>query len=180
MKVIFLDHDGVICLAQQWGGRFKKKGFNRNLSTPLDLRMDNFDPKAIKLLNRILDETGAEIVVSSDWRNWSTREQMQEMYVTRGIKPLIGMTPFLENCEVPNGFIWSHETDLEQTRSLEILQWIKDHPGVTHWVAVDDLDMSLHETREFTWGLENFVCTPRSLEGIKQCDVADKIIKFLS
>lgn len=26
MKIIFLDHDGVICLSQQWGGRFKKKG----------------------------------------------------------------------------------------------------------------------------------------------------------
>ena len=37
--------------------------------------MDDFDSKAVKLLNRILDETGAEIVVSSDWRNWSTLEQ---------------------------------------------------------------------------------------------------------
>ena len=25
MKVIFLDHDGVICLPQQWGGRHKKR-----------------------------------------------------------------------------------------------------------------------------------------------------------
>ena len=29
MKVIFLDHDGVICLPQQWGGRHKKKENNR-------------------------------------------------------------------------------------------------------------------------------------------------------
>lgn len=180
MKVIFLDHDGVICLAQQWGGRYKKKGFSRDPLAPLDLRMDNFDPKAIRLLNRILDETGAEIVVSSDWRNWGTLEQMQEMYVTRGIKPPIGVTPFLENCEVPSGFIWSHEADLEQTRSLEILQWIKDHPEVTNWVAVDDLDMSLREIGKFTWGLENFVLTPLSHEGIKQSGVAEKVIKFLS
>ena len=25
MKVIFLDHDGVICLSSEWGGRFKKQ-----------------------------------------------------------------------------------------------------------------------------------------------------------
>jgi len=179
MKVIFLDHDGVICLAQQWGSRFKKKGFNRSRSTPLDHRMDNFDPTAIAVLRRILDKTDAEIVVSSDWRKFGTLEQMQEMYVTRGIKPPIGVTPFLENCEVPNGFIWSRDVDLEQTRSLEILQWLKDHPEVTHWVAVDDLDMSLRETSKFTWGLENFVCTPRSREGIKQSGIADKILKFI-
>ena len=28
MKVLFLDHDGVICLSDEWGGRFKKKGFD--------------------------------------------------------------------------------------------------------------------------------------------------------
>jgi len=25
MKVIFLDHDGVICLSSEWGNRFKKQ-----------------------------------------------------------------------------------------------------------------------------------------------------------
>ncbi len=25
MKVIFLDHDGVICLSSEWGGRYKKQ-----------------------------------------------------------------------------------------------------------------------------------------------------------
>ena len=25
MKVIFLDHDGVICLSGNWGSRFKKQ-----------------------------------------------------------------------------------------------------------------------------------------------------------
>ena len=54
MKVIFLDHDGVICLSQQWGGRFKKAGFDSNPETPLDIRMDNFDKKAIKVLNEII------------------------------------------------------------------------------------------------------------------------------
>ena len=30
--ILFLDHDGVICLSDNWGGRFKKKGFDTVLS----------------------------------------------------------------------------------------------------------------------------------------------------
>ena len=57
MKVLFLDHDGVICLSSQWGGRFKKKGYDSNPETPLDIRMDSFDTKAVKVLNQIIEET---------------------------------------------------------------------------------------------------------------------------
>ncbi len=74
MKVLFLDHDGVICLSTEWGGRFKKqkKWGGRKMSmsngeVPLEYRFDNFNKKAVKVLNEILEETGAEIVVSSDW-----------------------------------------------------------------------------------------------------------------
>ena len=58
MKVIFLDHDGVICLSNNWGGRFKKKSFDSNPETPMDIRMDDFDNKAVKVLKEIIDETG--------------------------------------------------------------------------------------------------------------------------
>ena len=179
MKVLFLDHDGVICLSNNWGGRYKKKGYDSNPETLMDIRMDSFDSKAVKVLNSIVEQTGCEIVVSSDWKRWGTLEQMQEMYVTRGIKPPIGLTPLLKNCTIHgNNFIWSKEWDLEQERSIEIKQYLHDHPEITHWVAVDDLNMSNDE--EFKpWGLENFVLTPKSSEGIKQSGVKDKILKFL-
>ena len=96
MKVLFLDHDGVICLSNNWGGRFKKVGFDSNPETPLDIRMDNFDVKAVKLLNSIVDITGCELVISSDWKLQGTLEQMKEMFVTRGIKPPIDYTPNLK------------------------------------------------------------------------------------
>jgi hypothetical protein len=82
-KIIFLDHDGVICLSEAWGGRFKKKGFDSNPETPIDIRMDDFDVKAVKVLNNIIEITGCEIVVSSDWKLHGTLEQMKEMYITR-------------------------------------------------------------------------------------------------
>jgi hypothetical protein len=180
MKVIFLDHDGVICLSPQWGGRFKKRGYDSNPDTPLDVRMDNFDQKAVKVLNSIIEKTNCELVISSDWKRWGTLEQMKEMYVVRGIKPPIDYTPNLVDCTIHgNNFIWSPDWDLEQTRSIEIKQYLHDHPEITHWVSVDDLDMSKNGESWREWGLDNFVLTPRGYEGIKQSGVKDKILKFL-
>ena len=69
---------------------------------------------------------------------------------------------------------------LEQERHVEILEWLTRHPEVTHWVAIDDLNMAKnYENIERTWGLENFVLTPRSLEGIKQSGIKEKVLEFL-
>lgn len=180
MKILFLDHDGVICLSSQWGGRYKKKGYDSNPETPMDIRMDSFDSKAVKILNEIIEKTGCEIVISSDWKRWGTLKQIQEMYITRGIKPPIGITPFIKDCTVHgNNYIWSDKWELEQERSIEIKQWLHDHPEVIDWVAVDDLDMSNGESWK-NWGLTNFVhCKRPSNEGIKQSGIKEKILKYL-
>ena len=190
-KVIFLDHDGVICLANNWGTRWKKqrnarKKFSEDeMSLPVSARFDNFDIKSIKILNEIVKETGAEIVVTSDWRNWATVEEMGDYYDSQKVvKKPIGFTKFLGECEYDNDFHWSREWDLEQTRSIEIKQYLKEHPEITHWVAIDDLNMgkkiisySMEYNRD--WGLDNFVHTPRKREGIKQCGIKEKILSYL-
>ena len=194
MKVIFLDHDGVICLSTEWGGRYKKreKWDGQKLSMtpleiPLEYRFDNFNQKAVKILNQILEETGAEIVVSSDWKRWATVEEMGEYYESKGIiKKPIAFTPNLGECTVHgNNFIWSREWDLEQTRTIEIKQYLHDHPEVTHWVSIDDLNMGkngMSYSIEWThdWGLDNFVLTPKSNEGIKQSGIKEKVLNFLT
>ena len=178
MKILFLDHDGVICLSTEWGSRFKKK-----------TKFDNFNKKAVKVLNEIIKATDCEIVVSSDWRFHGTLEELQEYYTKSGvIKTPIDTTVinFLEKgVDFPADFQFNREWDLEQTRSLEIKKWLREHPEVTNWVAVDDLDMGktgLHYSVEFVhdWGLENFVKTPLEDEGIKQCGIKEKIIQFLN
>ena len=192
MKVIFLDHDGVICLPTEWGGRHKKqREFGRKMSQtvtemPVEVRFDNFNKKAVKVLNEILEETGAEIVVSSDWKRWATVEEIGEYYESKGIiKKPIAFTKHLNECEYDTNFIWSRSADLEQCRSIEIKQFLKEHPEVTHWVSIDDLNMGkICEDRwngpiEQPWGLDNFVLTPSSTEGIKQSGVKEKILKFL-
>jgi len=197
MKVIFLDNDGVICLSNNWGGRSKKWAKYRSANpesskllseAPTDVRFDDFDNKAIKILNEILEETGAEIVVSSDWRFHATLEELGEYYTSQGIsKKPIGFTKKLGECDQPENFPWSRHWDLEQSRSLEILQYLKDHPEVTNWVAVDDLNMGIPQTHETwgemtmdDWGLTNFVLTPKSSEGIKQTGLKEKILNKLN
>jgi hypothetical protein len=197
MKIIFLDHDGVICLDNNWGSRKKKqdKWGGRKLSMslreiPLEYRFDNFDKKAIDVLNEILETTGAEIVVSSDWKAWASIEQMGEYYEMQGIiKKPIAYTKNLGQCSFQDtkSFIWSATYDLEQSRYVEITQYLMDHPEITHWVSIDDLHMGRHvENSKYgafdrdDWGLENFVWTPRPSEGIKQSGVKEKILKYLS
>jgi len=186
MKVIFLDHDGVICLSNNWGNRFNKQkdwgGRKLSMTTlemPVEYRFDNFDEKAVKVLNEILEETGAEIVVSSDWKRWANVEEMGEYYESKGIikKPIAFTDSILwENYE---NFPWHRNWDLEQTRSLEISQYLGQNPQITHWVAIDDLNMSLQGEGDTQWGLNNFVLTPLNNEGIKQTGIKDKILKFL-
>jgi hypothetical protein len=204
MKIIFLDNDGVICLSNNWGGRFKKFKeyqkenptieFVNDKSIPVEYRFDNFDTKAIKVLNEILEITGAEIVVSSDWKKHATLEELGDYYESKGIikRPIAVTDLFAAKATEwdASGFIskefpWWRYDQLEQERHFEILHWLKEHPEVTHWVAVDDLNMGkeIHtrygdETRE--WGLTNFVWTPREDEGIKQSGIKEKIIKFLN
>lgn len=194
MKVIFLDHDGVICLSTEWGGRFKKQQkAGRKLSQsveslPVLARFDNFNKKAVKVLNEILEETGAEIVVSSDWKRWANTEELGEYYESQGIiKKPIAVTTNLGQCTWYNNmvWVWSRDWDLEMTRVIEIKQYLHDHPEITHWVSIDDLNMGKRGIQwnmefEHDWGLDNFVLTPSGREGIKQSGIKDKIIQFLN
>jgi hypothetical protein len=100
IKVIFLDNDGVICLSNNWGSRANKRKKDKislvmnDPDVEVKYRFDYFDKKAIKVLNQVLEETGAEIVVSSDWRLYANLEELGEYYLSEGIvkKPIGVMT----------------------------------------------------------------------------------------
>jgi hypothetical protein len=178
MKIIFLDNDGVICLSNNWGSRLKKPGFEDKLG-PLDSRMDNFDPKAVAVLNSIIEETGAELVISSDWKLHGSLEEIQEMYRFRGIKAPIDITPNLMDFDPDFAGLCNWKGWFNTARIVEIKKWLEAHPNVTQWVAVDDFDLSKRVGSVDDSGLENFVKTPNSNEGIKQCGVKEKIITYL-
>ena len=165
MKIIFLDIDGVISTAQCWGkGNDNKWGSYK------------FDPKCVAVLNFILQETGAEIVLSSDWKSHYTLQEMREIFTHNGvIKGPVSFTPYSKTYKGDN---------LEGGRSDEIKMWLELHAWKDDikWVAVDDLDLSEKYgeiSGNYIRGLKNFVHCPRHMEGIKQSGIVDKIVKFL-
>jgi len=192
MKVIFLDNDGVICLQDNWGNRYKKAReymIKNNIpeydismlkegKRPIEIRFDNFDKKAISVLNEILEETGAELVVSSDWKLHATLEELGEYYESQGIiKKPIDRTLNMDEFDLAGAGLFSWKGFRSKMRIVEIEQYLKDHPEITHWVAIDDMNMTPEANQGH--GLKNFVLTPRSNEGIKQCGIKEKVIDYL-
>src|SRR3954466_5115815 len=108
MKVIFLDIDGVL-----------------NCKTTSNPRKFPYivDPKLLKRLKRLLEQTGAKVVLSSTWR-----------YDPAGIFsakhsgiPFVDVIP-----DMP-----------KKPRRDEILAWLKRHPNVKRFVVIDDEDDEL-------------------------------------
>lgn len=177
MKILFLDHDGVICLSDNWGSRFKKqRSWGKVVGVPLqeipvEYRFDNFDRKSVGVLNEILKCTGCEIVVISDWRVHCTLEEMGEFYSNQGIiKKPIGFTRLIHEFDESSAALYTWKGWKERARIVEIRDYLERNE-VTSWVAVDDMNMN---------EMENFVQTKLSREGIKQCGIKEKIIRILN
>lgn len=112
MKVIFLDFDGVITIPPRWY-----------------LKADK-----IKYIKRIVDETGAKIVVSSSWRMDTIEET---------IKTMIGRPKRCPRNRMLNWFIKNLYDvtpvyGLGNGRGGEIQQWLNKHPEVDNYVIIDD------------------------------------------
>jgi len=121
MKILFLDHQGVMRLDPVCWLAGKPE-------------LQDFDKGAVQILNEIIKETDCEIVVSSDWKLWVSIEEMKDFYISQGIiKSPIGYTPDKSN-EIKS------LDDLARLRVEEIKQWVKDN-HVSTWVAIDDLDL---------------------------------------
>jgi hypothetical protein len=186
MKILFLDNDGVICLGSQWGGRHKRMkkfikehGVAEISKMPAYIRLDRFDKKSVKVLNEVIEETGAEIVVSSDWKLHATLEELQELYLENGvIKAPIGTTENMKDFDEETYGLFMYKNWLERIRIIEVEKYLKDNPQITHWVAIDDLNLGKDE--KDGPGLSNFVITRKSVtEGIKQLGIKEELLKYL-
>jgi hypothetical protein len=110
MKVIFLDIDGVLNCK----------------STPNPRKFPYIvDPKLLKRLKRLLERTGAKVVLSSTWR-----------YDPAGIfSPKHWGIPFVDVIpDMP-----------KKPRRNEILTWLKRHREVERFVVIDDEDDELDQ-----------------------------------
>ena len=121
MKILFLDHQGVMRLDPVCWSTGKPE-------------LNDFDKSAVKNINDIISETDCEIVVSSDWKLWVDLSDMQSFYRRQGlIKVPIGYTTD-KSSEIKS------RDDIARLRVEEIKEWLHDNE-VSTWVAIDDLDL---------------------------------------
>lgn len=134
-KIIFLDIDGVLNCASEYG-TYKK-------------HLPNIPgywfhvPELIERFNKIIDATNAKIVVSSTWRLGQTLEEMRLILSAMGVKgDVIGLTPTFDTAY--------------SVRGNEIKSWIDSNVGrgqFQNYVIIDDDSDMLY------WQKDNFVNT---------------------
>jgi HAD domain in Swiss Army Knife RNA repair proteins len=110
VKVIFLDIDGVLNCT--------------NTPNPREFPYI-VDPKLLKRLKRLLQRTGAKVVLSSTWRYDPTGLFGAKHW---GI-PFIDVIP-----DMP-----------KRPRRDEVLAWLKTHPKARRFVVIDDEDDELDQ-----------------------------------
>lgn len=105
--LIFLDIDGVL-----------NNHATIAASKGSDSSLHSIDPACQARLQAFIDETQAEVVLSSTWRLFdNAREALRDIGLS-----WIGMTPDLNRLPDANG-LWT-----EKPRSSEILAWLHAHP----------------------------------------------------
>jgi len=122
MKVIFLDIDGVLVNRESLR---KNSGFKA---------VGN--QGCIRVLNKILGQTGAVIVISSSWRLFYSLDELRLILKTWGVSgEIIDKTPDLSA-------YYRDRWDVPE-RGDEIWSWLGRHREVTSFVVIDD-DMDMN------------------------------------
>lgn len=142
--VIFLDFDGVLN-TERWHNQANRE----ELKDEYGYR---FDPIAVSNLRKIVDETGAAIVISSSWKCMGLAT-MQKMWKDRQLPgKVIDITPnsvsdeFLLNVDL-------NDMDLLSIRGQEIKDWLMTNGGCDcKYVIFDDMNDVLQEQEaHFVW-----------------------------
>lgn len=162
-KIIFLDIDGVLNTSR-WHSQIDK-------NEPQDEYGDKFDPISVANLAKIIDDTGADIVISSSWKSYGLSE-MEDMWDERNLPgKIIGITPntisdeLLLNVDIDS-------IELFHIRGEEIKEWLAMHgKRISNYVIIDDMDNMLPEQQS------HFVNTNPTV-GITEED-AEKAIAIL-
>ena len=159
MKVLFLDVDGVITHQH-----YKNK------------EREGLDPEKIKLIARIVKDTGAFVVLSSSWRlsyDQKTEKKDWDYILLEKCLGDEGISIYDITTRIP----FSSSFDWRRTRPLEILDWIVEHK-VNSFAILDDDDWDFAR-----YGLDKHWVHTSAEDGISIKDVIlaeDKIdnIKF--
>ncbi|HSX22300.1 MAG TPA: HAD domain-containing protein [Gaiellaceae bacterium] len=155
MIVIFLDVDGVLnserhCRVLE--DRHRQFGHTEPASPKRDTTCDCFklynqiDREAIARLNRLVEKTGAKIVISSSWRKLLDSPELHRILSEHGlVAEIVGETP--DGHKEP-GLVETYGRPERMERGYEIDYWLRQHPEVERFVILDDgSDMAMHGRR---------------------------------
>ena len=129
-KIIFIDVDGPLAWGSWNDGKVTITGGVEDFQIPYP-----WDRADCEALQKICDETNAELVLSSDWKKHFTFNQMKRIFWHYGITArLIDITTHQD--------LWNKMSrpGLDYERALEVAKWARDNK-ITNWIAIDDLDL---------------------------------------
>ena len=129
MSVIFLDVDGVLNNENHILKLVELLGKEQYFQLHRDLGEMPFDYRSIQLLKQLIEETGADIVLSSTWRLSSKHIEAFEKYTGLKIADKTPRMPYL-------------------IRGQEIAQYLYKHREVVNYVIIDDSSDMLEEQKE--------------------------------
>ena len=122
MKIIFLDIDGVMnSEVYHKTLNTKKKGWRR------------FNPEAVKMITKLVEEFDAKIVISSLWRFAVKKELATELKASN-----------LVNFLHPD---WKTPIIEPGHRGKEVKMWLDEHPDIKEFIILDDDNDILEEHR---------------------------------
>lgn len=141
MKVIFLDIDGVMNSAEFYNRKRASSWewahmFGKYLSYSID-------SDKVALLNKIIEATGAVVVLSSSWRLGPSVPVLKEDFKRVGID-VFDRCPCWGKYGVTDWKVEEDENGHPYTtlipRSEIVDAWLKEHPEVESYVIIDDND----------------------------------------
>lgn len=163
-KIIFLDIDGVLNTEYyQDVLQYKGKPWQDEYGAL-------FDPKAVAGLKRIIEATGAEIVIESSWK-YLGLNKLKKLWTHRKLPgKVIDITPSLISDKYLLELNLSEsEIDMNISKGIEIASWLMDNDiKDAKYVIIDD-EYVIMESQ-----LPNFILT-NPYEGITNTQVVNAI-----
>ena len=129
MNVIFLDVDGVLNNEEHILKLVELLGKEQYFQLHKDLGEMPFDYRSVQLVKKLVEETGAEIVLSSTWRLNPKYIEALEKFTGLKVSNKTPRLPYL-------------------IRGQEIAQYLYKHREVTNYVIIDDDSDMLEEQKE--------------------------------
>ncbi len=149
MKVIFLDFDGVL----NTDSYIRSCGYDGLI----------LDPSKMRLLKKIVELTGAKIVLTTSWKEHWEKDD----------KKCDGSGKLMNTVFARYGLEIYDKVPHKREREDSIVKWLEDNPQAEKYVILDDAVLEGELIRDF------FIRTSAFREGLEQ-EHAEKAIRLLN